>query len=583
MENVDYMDIDEEYNTYERIRNSTVSSLDDSSSSNNAHRIESMFENKIANDQKTNSIHSQEDSAVVDLIDQNGHAQAFEKANCKVDSSSDRGKGIAFLANIQPEVGKTVSATPHPCSSQRVSGQRRLVRNGCISPHNIAKAKESAKNNNGTIASLGHSSGFGTRDLISEANDSHRFRGKGVINHSFSRKVSDAKATHLSSRSSTTMTEKADGTRKTNPSFRMRIGNDDPCFVTEQQGNAITRNDYRNGLSGKYHNDYPKDHNLVSLPHVSTPPVVQTASNLGHQSGQSNDHQHTANTLTKKKKQVSNSSNHGLRILDTAIEVDEFSPKIRNTGNDASDFRARQIEADEILARELQEELYNEVPVVGVDEIDSHIALAFQREEDSRRSVFGQSRREFLPRGSLVSNIYRQSESMSSSSENPSLRRNTEARVPTSTRMARLRDRFLGQPRTTSSSSSFEINSLFPPNMDMDMRIHILEALEAFSEMEMSGNLQVHRDFNENDYEMLLALDENNHHVGASPAQINGLPQSTVQCGNLEETCAICLESPSVGDTIRHLPCLHRFHKDCIDPWLRRRTSCPVCKSSITT
>lgn len=173
------------------------------------------------------------------------------------------------------------------------------------------------------------------------------------------------------------MSEKADGTRKTNPSFRMRIGNDDPCFVTEQQENAITRNDYRNELSGKYRNDYPKDHNLVSFPHVSTPPVEQTASNLGSQSGQSNDHQRTAYTLIKRKKQVSNSNNHGLRILDPAIEVDEFSSEIRNTGNDVSDVRARQIEADEILARELQEELYNEVPVVGVDEVCSSLAIVY--------------------------------------------------------------------------------------------------------------------------------------------------------------------------------------------------------------
>lgn len=88
---------------------------------------------------------------------------------------------------------------------------------------------------------------------------------------------------------------------------------------------------------------------------------------------------------------------------------------------------------------------------------------------------------------------------------------------------------------------------------------------------------------------MLLALDDNNHqHGGATHAQISNLPQSTVQViiivthwgcfclfisiftnnswckmqvENLQE-CAVCLEKPTIGETIRHLPCLHGFHKD---------------------
>ncbi|KAA8548462.1 hypothetical protein F0562_000146 [Nyssa sinensis] len=349
--------------------------------------------------------------------------------------------------------------------------------------------------------------------------------------------------------------------------------------------------------------------------HGSSPLAAESTPHVISRLGQINEHRHAANTLIKRQKQGSSSSNHGkcsksgfddseimflgssgepsnsrstrnqhrgLRISDPVIEIDDFSPGIRHTGshnincssNDDSDARARQVEADEMLARELQEQLYNEIPGVGVGEIDAHIALALQQ-EDSQAFSRG-SHRVFHPRGSLVSNLYR--ESQPQTSHNPSTRRGTQARVPTSTRMARLRGRLPSQTRAISSRET-----LFPPNMDMDMRIHILEALEAFSDMEMAGNvLQVQRDFNENDYEMLLALDENNHHAGASLDLINGLPESTVQTDNFEEACAICLETPNIGDIIRHLPCLHKFHKDCIDPWLKRRTSCPVCKSSIT-
>ncbi|KAI4346136.1 hypothetical protein L6164_013211 [Bauhinia variegata] len=120
--------------------------------------------------------------------------------------------------------------------------------------------------------------------------------------------------------------------------------------------------------------------------------------------------------------------------------------------------------------------------------------------------------------------------------------------------------------------------------MKNSQRLNILEALEDLSDMGMSDDIfQVQRDFNENDYEMLLALDENNHqHAGASSNQISSLPQSTIQTDNFTEACAVCLETPVKGETIRHLPCLHKFHKDCIDPWLRRKTTCPVRKSSIT-
>lgn len=63
--------------------------------------------------------------------------------------------------------------------------------------------------------------------------------------------------------------------------------------------------------------------------------------------------------------------------LGPVIEIDELSPVVRNTRSqsiddmheDDLDARARQVEADEMLARELQEQLYHEGPIVGGGEV----------------------------------------------------------------------------------------------------------------------------------------------------------------------------------------------------------------------
>lgn len=260
--------------------------------------------------------------------------------------------------------------------------------------------------------------------------------------------------------------------------------------------------------------------------------------------------------------------------LQRIIEVDDSSPQLSSRSYEEA--RARQVEADELLARELQEQLYSEARGFGVGEIDEQIALSLQQQDDLNNN-FSRGRRPVSnSRDSSLFNMRRQSQSTLSSNNRRGSRAGSSALGRT-----RLRSRFPGRPRTLLPSR--ERIPLFPEGMNIDMRMEILGALEEISDRRMTtAILQAQRDFNENDYEMLLALDDNNdRNGGASFHQINGLPQSTVQSDNFEEACAICLDTPTIGDTIRHLPCLHKFHKDCIDPWLRRKTSCPVCKSSI--
>uniref|UniRef100_A0A0D9WVP1 RING-type domain-containing protein n=1 Tax=Leersia perrieri TaxID=77586 RepID=A0A0D9WVP1_9ORYZ len=51
--------------------------------------------------------------------------------------------------------------------------------------------------------------------------------------------------------------------------------------------------------------------------------------------------------------------------------------------------------------------------------------------------------------------------------------------------------------------------------------------------------------------------------------------------GGGEACCPVCLENYGDGEVVRTLPdCGHVFHRECVDPWLRQRPTCPVCRTS---
>uniref|UniRef100_A0A8D2IRU0 E3 ubiquitin-protein ligase ZNRF3 n=1 Tax=Varanus komodoensis TaxID=61221 RepID=A0A8D2IRU0_VARKO len=45
--------------------------------------------------------------------------------------------------------------------------------------------------------------------------------------------------------------------------------------------------------------------------------------------------------------------------------------------------------------------------------------------------------------------------------------------------------------------------------------------------------------------------------------------------------CAICLEKYIDGEELRVIPCTHRFHRRCVDPWLLQHHTCPHCRHNI--
>ncbi|GAB5032265.1 ring zinc finger domain superfamily protein [Nannochloropsis oceanica] len=94
-------------------------------------------------------------------------------------------------------------------------------------------------------------------------------------------------------------------------------------------------------------------------------------------------------------------------------------------------------------------------------------------------------------------------------------------------------------------------------------------------------------------YEDLLNLFGPGHEPQkASEVAVSALPEVTVSSTELERMrresmgnardCSVCMEEFELGDVTRRLPCLHTYHKACIDRWLLQcNAMCPICKVPI--
>jgi hypothetical protein len=81
-------------------------------------------------------------------------------------------------------------------------------------------------------------------------------------------------------------------------------------------------------------------------------------------------------------------------------------------------------------------------------------------------------------------------------------------------------------------------------------------------------------------YDGLLALQERIGFVstGLTDEEIAGIP--LIALTNTEDNCAVCQEE--LGSEGKKLPtCDHYYHGDCIDQWLKRKRTCPVCVAEV--
>ena len=78
----------------------------------------------------------------------------------------------------------------------------------------------------------------------------------------------------------------------------------------------------------------------------------------------------------------------------------------------------------------------------------------------------------------------------------------------------------------------------------------------------------------------VFATQDKNVRVNLTDEQINSLPREKYNSPN-EETCGTCLEMFSNGEECMILHGTHRFHPNCIIPWLKMSVCCPTCRHDL--
>lgn len=126
-------------------------------------------------------------------------------------------------------------------------------------------------------------------------------------------------------------------------------------------------------------------------------------------------------------------------------------------------------------------------------------------------------------------------------------------------------------------------NGTQPPSLDTlnDQQRALIDRAVHFIQTMTAGAAMAFEDPTGNNYERLLRLQEIlgivSRGVGKELIE-EQLPDQPVDVTITTLPCAICLEEYITGDRVRHLPCHHTFHMNCIDTWLTSRNSCPICR-----
>lgn len=151
-----------------------------------------------------------------------------------------------------------------------------------------------------------------------------------------------------------------------------------------------------------------------------------------------------------------------------------------------------------------------------------------------------------------------------------------------------LQTQFDREQRQQQEQQLQEASSYYPRNYSFDERHRRRRLNQRSHQRNCHTSIPADFDSQGNDYEALLAFEEQRGAVVSKNTmtrrEIERLPtKSYVSSHSAGKTqCQICFSDYSEGEQLRMLPCFHDYHVQCIDRWLKKNVTCPICRADIS-
>ncbi|CAN6235971.1 unnamed protein product [Urochloa humidicola] len=120
-----------------------------------------------------------------------------------------------------------------------------------------------------------------------------------------------------------------------------------------------------------------------------------------------------------------------------------------------------------------------------------------------------------------------------------------------------------------------------PPSLDLDADLDDPKASLNFFKIPSAC---MNKQYNQQHQEYLHKVEH--ARTGLEPLVIAAIPTMKYDCEAFQSKddaqCSICLGEYKEKEILRIIPtCQHNFHLACLDLWLQKQTTCPICRVSL--